>query len=93
MLQNLTQVSALAVLAGGMLASCQVSEPTGQPSPAVSENTPTVVATNSVLCDLTKAIAAATIDLKCLIAAGSDPHLYQPSPGDRQADTLWGLRL
>jgi manganese/iron transport system substrate-binding protein len=44
-----------------------------------------VVATNSVLCGLTKQIAADTIDLKCLISAGSDPHVYEPTPEDRKA--------
>ncbi|MEB3220246.1 MAG: zinc ABC transporter substrate-binding protein [Nostocales cyanobacterium 94392] len=46
---------------------------------------PLVVATTSVLCDLTKQVAAETIDLKCLVDAGSDPHTYQPKPEDRKA--------
>ncbi len=61
------------------------------PSPANSPisqtvpvaNRPQVIATNSVLCGLTKEIAADTIDLKCLISAGSDPHVYEPTPEDR----------
>ncbi len=87
MLRNLPRFFALAVLAGGILTGCD-STPTGQASPTVpaaSENATKVVATNSVLCDLTKQIAANTVALKCLIAAGTDPHLYQPSPSDRQA--------
>jgi manganese/iron transport system substrate-binding protein len=44
-----------------------------------------VVATHSVICDLTTQIAATTIDLKCLGQGGSDPHNYQPTPDDRQA--------
>ncbi len=42
---------------------------------------PRVVATTSV----TKQIAQDTIDLTCLIDAGSDPHTYQPKPADRLA--------
>ncbi len=43
-----------------------------------------VVATQSVICDLTKQIAQDTIALTCLIPAGTDPHLYQPTPADRR---------
>lgn len=50
-----------------------------------TENLPLVVATTSVLCDLTKQVAEDTVDLKCLVAPGIDPHVYQPTPEDRQA--------
>jgi manganese/iron transport system substrate-binding protein len=63
---------------------------TSAPTPADSPvstvpvaNRPQVVATNSVLCGLTKEIAADTIDLKCLISPGADPHVYEPTPEDR----------
>ncbi len=46
---------------------------------------PLVVATTSVICDLTKQVAAQTVDLKCLVGAGQDPHTYQPKPDDRKA--------
>ena len=46
---------------------------------------PLVVATTSVLCDMTKQVAAQTVDLKCLVDAGADPHTYQPKPEDRKA--------
>ncbi|PSB04247.1 metal ABC transporter solute-binding protein, Zn/Mn family [Merismopedia glauca] len=52
---------------------------------ASNQNLPVVVATTSVLCDLTKQIAATTVDLKCLIQAGQDPHTYQPTSGDRKS--------
>ncbi len=48
-------------------------------------NLPRVVATTSVLCDLTKQIAEETINLTCLTDPDTDPHLYQPSPEDRKA--------
>ena len=44
-----------------------------------------MVATSSVLCDLTKTVAANTIDLTCLVKAGTDPHVYEPTPEDRKA--------
>jgi manganese/iron transport system substrate-binding protein len=57
---------------------------TSTPAAANSE-LPLVVATNTVVCDLTKQIAAATVNLKCLISPGADPHVYQPKPDDRKA--------
>lgn len=46
---------------------------------------PSVIATTSVLCDMTQQVAAETIDLMCMVAPGEDPHLYQPTPEDRKA--------
>ncbi|MBD2205805.1 zinc ABC transporter substrate-binding protein [Calothrix sp. FACHB-1219] len=57
---------------------------TANPATAASE-VPLVVATNTILCDLTKQIAATTVNLQCLIQPGSDPHVYQAKPGDRKA--------
>ncbi|TAF02686.1 MAG: metal ABC transporter substrate-binding protein [Nostocales cyanobacterium] len=50
-----------------------------------TEKLPLVVATNTVICGLTEEIARDTIDLKCLIDPGSDPHVYQPKPDDSKA--------
>lgn len=55
------------------------------PNTTNSDDRPLVVATTSVLCDLTRQIAEETIDLMCLVAAGEDPHVYQPKPDDRRA--------
>lgn len=60
------------------------SVPTSTPAADKSE-LPLVVATNTVVCDLTKQIAGTTVNLKCLIDPGSDPHVYQPKPDDRKA--------
>lgn len=82
-----------------VLSSCSASAPTRQTSPtnpatgtAATTNAPTasstgvkVVATSTVLCDMTKQIAANTIDLTCLIQPAADPHVYEPAPGDRKA--------
>ena len=51
----------------------------------VAQSRPQVVATSTVICSLAKEIAGNTIDLKCLIDAGSDPHVYTPKPDDRKA--------
>lgn len=59
----------------------------------VQNKRPLVVATNSVTCGLTREIAGDTIDLKCLISPGADPHLYQPKPEDRKAIEQAGLIL
>lgn len=55
------------------------------PVPEANGKGPLVVATNTVACGLTKEIAGDTIDLKCLIDPGSDPHVYQPKPEDSKA--------
>ncbi len=52
---------------------------------SVAQSKPTVVVTTALLCDVTKQIAQDTVDLKCLIAAGSDPHTYKIKPDDRKA--------
>jgi manganese/iron transport system substrate-binding protein len=58
---------------------------TQSPTAANTAAKPLVVATTSVVCDLTRQIAADTVDLKCLIAAGADPHGYEPDPSDGQS--------
>ncbi|MEL7144059.1 MAG: zinc ABC transporter substrate-binding protein [Cyanobacteria bacterium J06573_11] len=70
--------TALAVLGGAstMLLSGQ---------PARGQSSPQVVASYSVLCDLTEQIAQDTVDITCLIDAGEDPHLYSANPADRRA--------
>ena len=54
-------------------------------SSTVTGERPLVVATTSVICDLAKQVAAQTVNLKCLVDAGADPHTYQPTPDDRKA--------
>ncbi len=54
------------------------------PAAATGEK-PKVVATSSVLCNITQEIARDTVDLTCLMPAGTDPHVYKPRPSDRKA--------
>ncbi|MGJ3246419.1 MAG: metal ABC transporter solute-binding protein, Zn/Mn family [Elainellaceae cyanobacterium] len=73
------------------LASCtQAPAPTQTEGREDSSQTeasqrPQVVATSTVLCDLTQQIAQDTIDLTCLMQPGQDPHIYEPRPSDRRA--------
>lgn len=60
------------------------NSPASIPS-TTSKNLPKIVVTHSVLCDITKEIAQATIDLTCLITPGTDPHEYQAKPEDKKA--------
>jgi len=94
--RGLSKVSLGAIALALSLTSCTTNQQTINPvnspitSPTTnasspSANLPKVVVTHSVLCDITKEIAQATIDLQCLIAAGSDPHEYQAKPEDKRA--------
>jgi manganese/iron transport system substrate-binding protein len=51
----------------------------------VTSPKPKVVVTNTVLCDLTKQIAASSIELTCLLSPGSDPHIFKLTPAARQS--------
>jgi manganese/iron transport system substrate-binding protein len=82
-----TWSKATLAIAIGCLVGCGQSTPIGQTNP---ETTPEgdrlkVVATTSVLCDLTEQIAADTVDLTCLLKPGVDAHVYEPVPEDRKA--------
>ncbi|NEQ23575.1 MAG: zinc ABC transporter solute-binding protein [Microcoleus sp. SIO2G3] len=61
------------------------SDTTATSPSSADSGKPKVVATSSVLCNLTQKIAQDTIDLTCLIPAGTDPHVYEPKPSDRKA--------
>jgi manganese/iron transport system substrate-binding protein len=78
----------LIVLMFGLLTGCKalgVNSNTSQaPIAAVAKN-PKVVVTNTVLCDLTKQIAASTVEVICLLTPGSDPHIYKLTPEARQS--------
>ena len=86
-------LAGIATLALGVgLVGCS-QEPAAQGDAASSEvavetasvDLPQVVATTSVICDLTQQIAQGTIELTCLMDPGQDPHTYQAKPSDRQA--------
>ncbi|WP_392530630.1 metal ABC transporter solute-binding protein, Zn/Mn family [Nostoc sp. C117] len=56
-----------------------------QTNTEVNENLPKVVATTSVLCDLTRQVAGNTVNLTCLISPDINPQYYKPKLEDRKA--------
>jgi manganese/iron transport system substrate-binding protein len=77
----------------GLLLACnqtKIEEPAAVPSkPKPTSDKPQVVATSSVLCDLTKMIAGSSIDLKCLIPTDKEPQTYEANITDlNNADVL-----
>ena len=83
--KKITGLSSLAIL--GLAGCAQPTEPgQGETDPSVgASGLPQVVATSSVLCDLTQQIAQDTVALTCLVEAGQDPHTYTANPSDRRA--------
>jgi manganese/iron transport system substrate-binding protein len=82
---QLAFVVALGLSACNALAPQQETRDTLNVSTMTPGTLPKVVATTSVICDLTRQIADRTIDLTCLGAPGTDPHVYEPTPADRRA--------
>jgi manganese/iron transport system substrate-binding protein len=83
-IKNLIGSAATLALALGITSCGAPQQATTSPN-ANSTKKPKVVATSSVLCDVTQEIAQDTVELKCLIPAGSDPHVYEPKPDHRKA--------
>lgn len=73
----------------GCLSSCAATTPnsTGTDASGANNETkrPKVVATTTVLCNMTKEIAEDTLDLTCLLKPGVDGHVYEAVPQDRRA--------
>lgn len=90
---RLTKKMAALALTVGLFSGCAQSPESSETSQSTPASTPVaatgksvkVVASNSVLCDLTKQVAGNTVDLSCLIKPGADPHVYQATPEDRKA--------
>ena len=47
-----------------------------------SSNKPLVVATSTIIADLTQEIGGEEIELKGILKPGTDPHVYEPVPAD-----------
>jgi manganese/iron transport system substrate-binding protein len=78
----------LIVLMFGLLTGCKapiVNSNTNQAPTAAARKNLKVVVTNTILCDLTKQIAANTVEVACLLTPGSDPHIYKLTPEARQS--------
>ncbi|MEM6252265.1 MAG: zinc ABC transporter substrate-binding protein [Cyanobacteria bacterium P01_D01_bin.156] len=83
---------AIALLIG--LAGCTSSTPSSPDGAAESDVAASdvaddsqidVVASYSVICDLTSQIAADAVQVNCLIPPDQDPHTYEATPSDRKA--------
>jgi manganese/iron transport system substrate-binding protein len=81
-------VSSLLVF--GLLNGCtapsrQQPRDTPRSTTSATPSSPKVVVTNTILCDLTKQIAGNTVEVVCILAAGSDAHVYKLTPAARQS--------
>ena len=89
-LSLLSKLTALSLVLGAV--SCTQPESTQSSADgsnqsqaeAPAEGGAQVVASYSVLCDITEQIAGTTVDVACLIDAGQDPHGYSATPADRR---------
>jgi manganese/iron transport system substrate-binding protein len=86
-------IKVLSIGLASLLLACnqtKTEEPTTPPpKPKPTSDKPQVVATSSVLCDLTKMIAGSSIDLKCLIPTDKEPQTYEANITDlNNADVL-----
>jgi ABC-type Zn uptake system ZnuABC Zn-binding protein ZnuA len=54
----------------------------GDRSEGSQRNKPLVVATTTIIADITQQIAGDRVEIFCIMPVGGDPHIYQPVPGD-----------
>ncbi|NJK99886.1 MAG: zinc ABC transporter solute-binding protein [Spirulinaceae cyanobacterium SM2_1_0] len=76
------------ILGLGLLSCAAPDSPPAADPPAAETDPPaaaSIVATDTILCDLIQQLAAETIELTCLMEPGQDPHTYQPTPSARRA--------
>lgn len=71
----------LVLLLSGGLGSCQ----SGNQNPVSKDDRPRVVATSTIIADLTQEIAAEEVQLTSILKPGDDPHVYEPVPADSRA--------
>ena len=74
--------SAVVAMTLGMV-GCTSSNQTTETT--ATSGKPKVVASSSILCDLTQQIAQDTVELNCLMEREQDPHTYNTTPSDRKA--------
>ncbi len=79
----------LTLLLAVLAAACGSSAPNprttaGRSDAEAAGETPSVVATFSVLGDLVRAVAGEEVELTVLVGPGEDAHTFEPSPTDNQ---------
>jgi manganese/iron transport system substrate-binding protein len=78
------RVGAIAALFLGLTAGgCNLTNPNSDS--ASTNDAPEVVATSTILADLTEQIGASEIQLTSILEPGADPHVYEPVPADTVA--------
>lgn len=78
------RVGAIAMLSLGLtVGGCNLTNPNSDSSGA--DDAPEVVATSTILADLTEQIGESEIQLTSILEPGADPHVYEPVPADTVA--------
>jgi zinc/manganese transport system substrate-binding protein len=84
---RLSTIPVLAVLLGLLLSACGTA-PAAPPSAGSESSTAakvSVVATHSILGDMTQQVGGELITLRVLVGPGGDAHTFEPTPEDAQA--------
>jgi ABC-type Zn uptake system ZnuABC Zn-binding protein ZnuA len=84
---NLNLVIGVALFVAGLAMGapgCDKSEAASETTEQRSE-TKTVVASTTMLADLTEQLAGDDLEVVGIMSPGGDPHLYQPTPNDAKA--------
>lgn len=71
------------ILATSLLGGC--TQNTSQRNDTAANGKPSVVATSTVIANLTEEIGGEEIQLKGILQPGADPHVYEPVPADSVA--------
>ncbi|MBE9216786.1 metal ABC transporter substrate-binding protein [Plectonema cf. radiosum LEGE 06105] len=66
----------------GILLSLSINACNRVGSNSVGDDKPNVVASNTIIADLTEKIGGEEIDLTSILQPGTDPHVYEPVPKD-----------
>lgn len=71
---------AVGVILGVSLSGCESTST----NPTGTDNQPNVVATSTIITDLTEQVGGDEIELTGILKPGADPHVYEPVPTDSQ---------
>lgn len=71
------------MLLGVWLSGC--NEIDANRTPTAADGKPNVVATSTIIADLTEDVGKDAVAVKGILQPGTDPHVYEPVPADSQA--------